>query len=689
MATISLGNFGKSTPGRSPVINAPNMGQTAAGIERLGAVGVQAGVQMRADQSRYEDEDRRRQEAQAEMAARAQEAGALGDAEIALNDHAQDVGSRVLNGTLPRDQAEQEFLSKARESIDGAAPQFRDANRPLVQSRLEKQAARLNLGVRKAVEQRDRQDVTAAIDKSLEHFERLYQTEPKKADIMARELIDQMGPWSTLTPDQLAKKGQAWAERTRFTKAYGMVNAARRDNAALDRVATQLGAEEFDAIDPQRKAQLLTTLEGYRVSNTQRAESEARRREAEQERALRRAESAFNGAQAIMTQGKVLSPEYVDQVAKATAGTPFGAAFKESLGQGPANAAFGAQPLRAQAQMIQQERARLNAAGTNPAAEKRIAELERIHQAAVKDYAADPLVAAAERGVIERVNPIPLTDITKLPQVIGERVQQAQIVSQQTGKPTSPLVAAEADKVGEMLQNLPAPDRAKMISQITAVTGPQTAAALAGQLDKKDRALALAFGAGDPVLSDLILRGQQAKKDGTSTKGEKVPDVKAAAWRARAAAALEGVFPTTNLTGAYVDAAELAMHALAAEQGGRLREKDMERAIGLAIGGTLIEDRGQTVERGGRKQRLPLPVPAGVTEDALDARLKAVTRDELLRQAPGGKVRYGGNDVTLDEFIQALPKAELAYLGPGRYGVMRQGRYVTNEAGKPIVIGLQ
>ena len=59
-------------------------------------------------------------------------------------------------------------------------------------------------------------------------------------------------------------------------------------------------------------------------------------------------------------------------------------------------------------------------------------------------------------------------------------------------------------------------------------------------------ALAFAFSGSQTTeagtMSELLLRGQQAKLDGTSTKGEKQPDLKPAQWSAHIAAELDGVF---------------------------------------------------------------------------------------------------------------------------------------------------
>lgn len=616
----------------------------------------------------------------------ADRAAAVSEMQFAADDLAvidAEFADGIKSGTIDKTRAREEYTAKARDRVSTALLMVPTDHRADVQRDLDHRVRKGTLGITKSVTLRDQHDIRSGIDQTIESASRLYLKDPAAADSMVAGTLEALGPFSGLAPEQVSKVGQAYRESSRFTKGYTMVNEARRSNEALAKVETALGGEDFADMDPQRKAQLLTTLEGYKVANIQKAEADARRREAEAERYMRKAEAQFNAAQSITNSGKVLSPEYVDQVSKAVAGTPYALAFKESLKGAAEHTAFGVQPLAAQAKLLEQARGGLNQKGTNPAAEKRLSSMQHIYDEAVRDYAKDPLPAALERGVITQLAPLDMRNIGGLVQGLGERVAQSQLVAQQTGKPVSPLTMQESEKVGDMLALLPATDRSKAVAQLSTTVGPQVASALAEQLAKKDRALGLAFGMAGMATtegrftSELVLKGAQAKKDGTSTKGEKEPDVKAARWKATAAAQLDGAFPTPGLTDAYRDAAEFIMHGIAAEQGGRLSARDMERSVELAIGGKLVDHNGRKV-----------PLPAGVDTDMLDKRLRTVTRDELLKQAPTGTVRAGGQEVYLEDFTKSLPGQELIYAGPGRYSVIVGGRPVTNAEGRRIVIGV-
>jgi hypothetical protein len=126
------------------------------------------------------------------------------------------------------------------------------------------------------------------------------------------------------------------------------------------------------------------------------------------------------------------------------------------------------------------------------------------------------------------------------------------------------------------------------------------------------------------------------------------------------------------------DAAYYIAAGLAQENGGNLGSADIKRAIRLAVGGDIVE-------RNGKK----LPIPAGMDADDFEKRLKAVPKTDILQQAPGGKVRVAGVEMSAEDFAASLPGQDLAVVGQGRYVVMVKGRPVVNANGQPVVIGVR
>ena len=138
------------------------------------------------------------------------------------------------------------------------------------------------------------------------------------------------------------------------------------------------------------------------------------------------------------------------------------------------------------------------------------------------------------------------------------------------------------------------------------------------------------------------------------------------------------MFQNAQFSSQVAQAAELIMHGMAAEAGGELSARDMDRAVRLAIAGDIVERNGQKV-----------PVPAGVDADALDKRLESVSVDELRGQAPEGSVLAGGVPLPLADFVKTLPGQQLMAVGRGRYAVLVGGRPVVNGQGKVVVIGVR
>lgn len=414
------------------------------------------------------------------------------------------------------------------------------------------------------------------------------------------------------------------------------------------------------------------------------AERRARRAEIAASKREREANTAYTILSDWARDGKLPDPVASKPLLQAIAGTPYAAAYAERAQATAANAAAAVLPLAEQRARLDVLKAKRNADGTSSGLEHEIDASEKILRAAESDYRADPLRAGAERGVIPAIAPLDTTNIDSMIKSIGPRVEQAGIVATRTGTQVSPLTADEAVQMKAELDALPPPQRSAKVAALAGSIGPQAAQGLAAQLDDKDRALALAFASGSTAtsrgryVSELILRGASAQKDGTSTKNEKQAAVKVPQWKAAITTQLEGVYPAQTLTDRTREAALLIAHGFASEQGGELSGRDLERAVEFAIGGKLADVNGRKI-----------PLPAGMDQDALEQRLQSVTPAEIASQAGGDTVRAAGLAVPVDQFVKSLPGAQLMYAGPGRYMVIVQGRPVTSEKGSPIFVGLR
>lgn len=609
-------------------------------------------------------------EAQRKAAAKATAMSELQIAQDGLADLNDEIAGQIKTGQLRKEDAAGEWKRRSDELVADAGGKIPEEFRQLGQRELGARASRFSRAVNGAVLERDQQDVRSGINQTLEYASRLYaKGDRETADKMVAGTLADLGPFSGWAPDAVQAKAQAYREASRFTRASGMVADARRDNRALDKVEKELSGDEFADVDPQKKQQLLTSIEGYRVSNDQRAEAEARRRQAAAEHQLRVAESTYNAASLIINQGKTLSPEYVQQATQAMAGTPYQAAFRESLKGAPERAAFGRQSLAVQQQALLSLRSQLNQAGTDPKIEKRIGELETIYRQSVQDYANDALPAAQERGVIQSIEPINTSSITGLVGTIGARVAQSQLVQQQVGEAVSPLMRSEAEDVAKLINVLPVEQRATAVAQISNAVGGPIAQALGRQIGGKDKALGLAFAAGagktssGRYASTLILKGAQAIQDKTI----KADDMKVSGWRSEIAAGIGDAYSNDLLRQAAIDSAYFIRAGLESEGGG-----DNAQAVNLATGGIT--------ERNGKK----VPLPFGMKEDDFESKLKKLTPASVLNG--GQQVVVAGKPMPMADFLARVPDAQLIHAGNSRYAVMAGGAVATDAKGQAVVL---
>ena len=119
------------------------------------------------------------------------------------------------------------------------------------------------------------------------------------------------------------------------------------------------------------------------------------------------------------------------------------------------------------------------------------------------------------------------------------------------------------------------------------------------------------------------------------------------------------------------------MHGMASSAAATCQD-DMDRAVRLAIGGSIVERNGQK-----------LPLPAGVEPSAFEKRIESVSADELRGQVGSDVVVAGGSRIPLGEFVKTLPGQQLMPVRRGRYAVIVGGRPVMSTTGQPVLIGVR
>jgi hypothetical protein len=683
MATIPMGNFGQAVARPAPRPNIPRGNQMGDAVQGLGQVASNV-LQDAAQQQnrlglRAADEQMRKD---AEVKAAAQQAArfaAVTQAEDGLEDLHEQIATGVRDGTVPKDKAGEQYRASAAKVVEQMGQALPDTpDKPVVVAGIHRKASRLENRIGRAVADRDRVDVTAGLETSLEYLQRLYRTEPEKAQAQAGALIEQLGPHSTLNPQQVGARWQRWREDTQFTAGYELVSRARDDRKALEAAERALAdPKALPDLDPQRRASLQDRAQNFRMAFEQKAEWAAQRQQREGERRLKLAEAEFNTFQAMADRGTALSPDYIDRVMRSTAGTPYQGGVAALARQSREVGGLAAQPVALQQQALDGLNALIAQRGRSPELDARKEQLEKVLAGSRQDLERDALRAGLERGVVTDLQPLDMArGLPGFLESLQSRVPTAQRVGAWAGRPVSPVTADEAKGLAKMLGAMAPDAKGNALGLMMQGMPAEQGQALARQIDAQDRPLALAMAAGASqttqgrFVSELILRGQQAMRD----KAIKVEGGAEFGLKAQVAKEIGDSVPGQARTD-LIDAATLIYVGKQAE-GDTI---SMQGAVRLALGGDLIEHNGRRV-----------PVPAGMDGPALQQRLMKMPERAISQQAPDGFVYIpGGRPMGVPEFLAALPGAQLEPAGLGRYVVRSGGGLVLNNQRRPIVVDVR
>lgn len=679
MARIPMGDFGTLVPEarRTPTASAAQLdGGLSEATQRLARTGMgiaedrlneQVATEQRAAAKAAADAERER-EKQAARAERVQQLTAHAGIQTGLADLHDELGNGLETGTMSKDDVRKQWAERSQKVIGDNVGQLPPEVGALVNAEMLSLTGRLGNSLEDRIRLRDQKDADAGLMVYKEQMQRFATTDMATAVKQWESVARQSGAQAGWSPERIEKEVQGFREGVAYTKAYSTVSAAR-DMKGLQQAEAMLN--QLPDLDPQRRATLENTITTRRMALQQQAEMEANRRARAAEANYRRAEAAFQTFQAMADKGTVLDPKYVDQVVAQTAGTPYQAGVKAMAQQAVENGGIAAQPIAQQQAALDAVNAQIAREGRNPALDKRKEQLEKIVQGSRADLEkSGGLRAGLERGVIDQIAPLNVADLQNLPGAIAARVQQADTVSRGwAGGTVSPLLPEEADALAGTLGNLAPAARSTAIAALSRAVPPKQMAAIAKQIDGKDRALALSMALGAQgttagrYTSEMVIKGAQAIKD----KGVKLDSSAVTGTRARAAEylgdALQGKAREDVL-----DAAQFIFAGMEAEGGG-----NVERAVRLAIGGDVVE-------RNGRK----LPIPAGVDRDKFDQALTSAAQ----RTVGTGQVYVSGRPMPAQQFLQALPGADLVPVGNGRYTVRAGGAMVTTDGKKPLILGV-
>jgi hypothetical protein len=679
MARIPMGDFGQLVPEarRTPTASAAQLdGGLSEAAQRLGRTGMGIATDMidtrlsaeaKAAAKVAADAERER-EKQAARAERVEQLTAHAGIQTGLADLHDEIGNGLATGAMSKDDARKQWSERSQKVIGDNVTKLPPDVGALVNAEMLGLSGRLSNSLEDKIRVKDQKDADAGLMVYKEQMQRFATTDMATAVKQWESVARQSGGQAGWSPEKIEKEVQTFREGVAYTKAYSTLSAAR-DMKGLQAAENLLN--QLPDLDPQRRATLENTIVTRRMALKQDAELAAARSARAAEANFRRAEAAFQTFQAMADKGTVLDPNYVDQVVAQTAGTPYQAGVRAMAQQAVDNGGIAAQPIAQQQAALDTINAQIAREGRSPALDKRKEQLEKVLSGSRADLEkSGGLRAGLERGVIAEIAPLDMRNLQSLPDSIAARVQQADTVGRSwAGATVSPLLPEEADALAGTLGNLAPAARSTAIAALSRAVPPKQMAAIAKQIDGKDRALALSMALGTSgttsgrYTSELVIKGAQAIKD----KGVKLDSSAVTGTRARAAEylgdALQGKAREDVL-----DAAALIFAGQEAEGSG-----DIRRAVRLAIGGDVVE-------RNGRK----LPIPAGVEPDKFDQALTSSAR----RTVGTSKVYVSGKPMEAEQFLQALPGAQLEPVGNGRYTVRAGSALVTTDGKKPLILGV-
>lgn len=582
---------------------------------------------------------------------------------LSLHDQLQ---ADLEGGTIDKSQVAATWTERSgtllQDSLAGVDPEHRD----LVNATLLDDVGRYGQSVNKMVVARDKKDILTGGLSYIEEMQRYAARGPKEAD-EAIANVDTFwkatGPMAGEDPATAALRVQRFKEGVRSNQATALVNA---DPGAA--VKALKNPNYLPELDPKERTNLLHTADAALLRNQQRAHNNA-------EAAARAQTKAWEGVQAVFQAGKMPTPAYAAQLTKTFKGTPYEDALASMMADGPANVAFTAQPVQAQAAALTELQLKMNRGGATPEDLKNYQRMETAHKATVADIKADPYQAAADRGMLTELAPLSL-DIKQLPGQLVARAVQANTVSRWAGQEVSLFRPAEADKVAGVLQALPPKDRANALEGMAKAMTPGQMRAFSKQLGAKDDTLSAAAllsansarTTSGRLVSELVLAGSDAIKD-KRVKFDK-PETEI---RAEIDKATRGAFLSEDAQRAAGDAALSVYAGLLAEG----KSPDAEQAVKLATGGIMDLNGAKFVK------------PWGWSDSQVSEGLRKFDAPKVQALTGDKPLMVGGAQVAPEQLAQHLPKAQLGPSPkPGHYTVTIGGRMVATADGKPFLLPL-
>lgn len=461
----------------------------------------------------------------------------------------------------------------------------------------------------------------------------------------------------------------------------------------LDGVAYESGSLMIEQGQDPRKTPVWGRMDdGHKAILLARLRAENDRKAAvalaKREQAERVAEKAIEGARDFAVAGGLMDRQYEDSVraAAAAAGPAYKAQADSWIKLSQQAAGYGSQPLARQQASLRELEAKAQADGSNPETMKRVQFLRTITEKQEAEYKENPWAASQRFGRLGVNAPVVnITQAEQAPALVAERVKQIAAVEAMAGRPVSPL---QPEEVAGTVQALRAADPAaqsRVLAGMSAPLGLGQIEALADQMDKGSKPMALALKLGSlntnagRLVSELVLRGAA----GIADKTVKKDDAALTGWRAAISEKVRGTLGSERAERDVIDA---AYYVRGAQEMEGIAAPGFNRGIGSGEDDAIAMVIGKPITRAGVKTILP----RGMDESDFEDRMRSQAPAQVAALVPDGKVYIRGREIDFKSSVMPLLDSfALQRDGMGRYIPINRGAMITLDPGGTIPLAIE
>ena len=676
---IDASGFGFRVPQDGGRVDVPAQAFVQQGLTDLGAAGQKIAAEV--SQSEQQDaqiaaaeEHRKRLEAEAEtkqLAREAKRAEAMtvsARAQNSLADEHDRIYNGVRDGTIGVDAAPKLWQESSAKIVDEHLKTVDRANEELVRSSLVRDVGRFGRNINAGVTARNREQIGASLNDTLEELQRLAVTDlatAKKQGVMA---IESQGPLAGYNAEQVSKMRHAFIEGATFNTVNTMLIKAKDNRAALDRFVKAL--PEMPDLDPTKRNVLLNQA----TSQIQHLENKAI---AAENRRVAKLGIEGRKIETAIASGINVEPATLVNFEQAAKGTPYEEYATGLIEEQRAVSTILAKPPIEQVNFLNEQHRLMLDGKVKPSV---YARLERTVKGTVKMLGDAPLQYAAVRGGAQ-IEPL---DVMKPESWTANLAHRTEVLTGQNlqtkgASGMAGLLPQEAQALTGYLKTAQPKDQARMFGQLWQGFGSSAVyRATMQQIAKDDPVLAksgimAARGFENdqhrPV-AEMMLAGerilrQDKKEDGEPGKGKIWPMPKGEEMEREFSAFAKGAYldekvRNVDFQGARALYAKMAVDA--GDDSGVLNAKRWKSAMELSTGGV---EKWQ-----GRAIVMPYRMNYGDFKDGLRARIDAAVDSGAVDKTTAGRL-YG------------LP---LENAGDGKYVFRAGDSLVVDANGRPVVV---